>query len=596
MIRALGILLLAIGGIVCAATPNPPVVAHSMHLTLHTDTHILVGIDTIRVKEGSVDFLLSKSCEVFANQIVGKKLVPLPVVPALEKMKPESDDEKQWLEDAQLFRVEGDQTVVVTWRGTFNDSSSNTLFSREQVADVPNGVISKTGVFLSTSALYYPYTPESIQEFTVTITTPPGWTPVTTGLRKKMGLASEKYVQWSFGGPWQIDALTVAAGEFVVRQTDTLGIVVETCFSPARDSLSATYLSAVKKYLARYSNQFGTYPWPSFSVVEAFFPAGYGLPGFTFLGSEVIALPFIVSTSLGHEVLHNWWGNGVYVPSNGGNWCEGLTTYGADWAYKADKSEKDAAEYRRGLIKDFASYVNDGNDFALRNFTSRSSGATRAVGYGKCAFLFHSLEREIGKDAFLSGLQLFFNQNKYRYAGWQEMEQCFAQTSNRDLKAFFSEWLDKTGAPVVTSADPEFNVWRQPLPGEIPPSLSDLYGANRVLCIQPSTGNASLDSAFRKLAEAMFDTTLRWIEKRPDDDGKQPYVILGMNIPESSRAPAAGNSAAYVRGTSEGRLIGCFTASDEKGVAFLIRKAPHYGKYTYIEFDPSGKNIIKEMK
>ena len=54
------------------------------------------------------------------------------------------------------------------------------------------------------------------------------------------------------------------------------------------------------------------------------------MPSFTLLGSQVIRLPFILASSYPHEILHNWWGNSVFVDYESGNWCEGLTAYMAD--------------------------------------------------------------------------------------------------------------------------------------------------------------------------------------------------------------------------------------------------------------------------
>jgi len=64
-----------------------------------------------------------------------------------------------------------------------------------------------------------------------------------------------------------------------------------------------------------------------------FFPTGFGFSSYTLLGSSVLRLPFILSTSLGHEIAHCWWGNGVYVDYESGNWSEGLTTYVSDYLY-----------------------------------------------------------------------------------------------------------------------------------------------------------------------------------------------------------------------------------------------------------------------
>ena len=58
----------------------------------------------------------------------------------------------------------------------------------------------------------------------------------------------------------------------------------------------------------------------------------------------MLRLPFIRASSLGHEVLHNWWGNGVLVDYARGNWSEGLTTFMADYAYKSEESAAAARE------------------------------------------------------------------------------------------------------------------------------------------------------------------------------------------------------------------------------------------------------------
>ena len=87
-----------------------------------------------------------------------------------------------------------------------------------------------------------------------------------------------------------------------------------------------------------YEKYTGKYPFRRFSVVENFLPAGYSFPTFTLLGKDIVKMPFIVDTSLGHEVLHQWFGNLVYNPDKGGNWSEGLTTYVADHLYKENAS------------------------------------------------------------------------------------------------------------------------------------------------------------------------------------------------------------------------------------------------------------------
>ena len=126
----------------------------------------------------------------------------------------------------------------------------------------------------------------------------------------------------------------LVAGRYKVTSTKHDGIDIYAYFFPEEQGLVETYINATKRYLDMYQKLLGNYPYGKFAIVENFFQTGYGMPSFTLLGSLVVKLPFIVDTSLGHEILHNWWGNSVFVDESQGNWCEGLTAYMADYYYK----------------------------------------------------------------------------------------------------------------------------------------------------------------------------------------------------------------------------------------------------------------------
>ena len=67
------------------------------------------------------------------------------------------------------------------------------------------------------------------------------------------------------------------------------------------------------QYLEMYRQLIGPYPFAKFALVENFWETGYGMPSFTLLGPQVIRFPFILHSSYPHEILHNWWGNSVFV-------------------------------------------------------------------------------------------------------------------------------------------------------------------------------------------------------------------------------------------------------------------------------------------
>ena len=154
------------------------------------------------------------------------------------------------------------------------------------------------------------------------------------------------------------------------------------------------------------------------------------MPSFTLLGPTVIKLEFIVHSSYPHEILHNWWGNGVFVNSEKGNWCEGLTAYLADHLVQEQRGA--GSEYRRSTLQKYRDYVHDGRDFPLTEFRERHSAATEAVGYGKALMMDHMLRRRIGDDVF-------------RRAGWILSQSPWSARSWDDVRAV----RDRAGAVCV---------------------------------------------------------------------------------------------------------------------------------------------------
>ncbi len=215
--------------------------------------------------------------------------------------------------------------------------------------------------------------------------------------------------------------------------------------------LAAGYLDDTRRYIELYSAQIGAYPFSEFSIVASPLPTGFGMATLTYIGADVLKLPFIRASSLGHEVLHNWWGNGVAIDDASGNWSEGLTTFMADYAYKERQSEGAARQMRIAWLRDYAAMPLS-SEQPLAEFRSRAHGAAAALGYGKSAMLFLMLRDEIGADAFQRAVRLFWGQHRFQVASWDDLRQAFEQASGRQLNLFFAQWLNRVGAPEVKIA------------------------------------------------------------------------------------------------------------------------------------------------
>jgi aminopeptidase N len=243
--------------------------------------------------------------------------------------------------------------------------------------------------------------------------------------------------------------LTLVAGPYRIKQRQAGPATVYTFFGSDHAALADSYLATAVADLKLYRDLFGPYPYPKFAVVENFFPTGYGFPSWTLLGSTIVPLPFIVTTSLGHEIAHNWWGTGVRVDYRHGNWSEGLATYVADYLFKEQTSQEAAREYRLKLLRDYATLVPPGGGYPLADFTSRRSKLDQAIGYGKSAMVFHMARRRVGEDNFWGGLRRLAAEKMFQTATWTDFARAFDPDGSFGMNGFFRQWVERAGAPVL---------------------------------------------------------------------------------------------------------------------------------------------------
>jgi aminopeptidase N len=338
--------------------------------------------------------------------------------------------------------------LLVRYEGAMPPVASAGDFSHQYNLAMEPAIISTEGAFLGEECSWYPRGCGGIQSLRLEVDVPTGWESVSLGdWTARIPFPDRVSSVWEAHHP--VPGLTLVAGPYQVAHLRWQDVSVYTFFYESEVDLAQTYLGAAVGRLALYDRMLGSYPYTKFAVVENFLPTGYAMPSFTLLGGGVLRLPFIPHISLGHEVLHNWWGNGVFVSDNGGNWCEGLTTYLADYWYEEMEDESAARRYRRQILLDYANYVGEDDVMPLTDFIGRTTPSTRVIGYGKAAMLFHMLRSMLGEETFFTGLRAFYREYLWREASWSNLCQVFSEASGQNLDWFHSQWVERAGAPVL---------------------------------------------------------------------------------------------------------------------------------------------------
>ncbi len=428
------LLVLVVNAYVCPAAEGNA--RHYLQVELFPEKQTLQAVDQITIEKSPgdrLDFKLSRRAEQI-EVTVNRKFRKF-------------DFENGRLQ-VGLTAGEINQKIQINIRYTaiFDDPAPIRPLNADNPGYGVSATISERGSFLLAGSGWYPQWVAGHSSYTLKVIAPEGMLAVTAGQSKGHKTRNGKTESsWLISDP--VRGLSLSVGAYILREKKVGSITAATYFFPETDHLAESYLTATAHYLAFYQDLFGPYPFQKFAVVENFFPTGFGFPSYTLIGGTVLRLPFIVRTSLGHEIAHCWWGNGVLVDYEGGNWSEALTTYVADYHHTAMKSEEDARGYRLQILRNYATLVKPARDFALKQFQSRYDPITKTIGYDKGAMVFHMLRRQVGDQAFWGALGDLYRDRLFKATSWTDIQKAFEARGRQSLKNFFDQWVFHKGAP-----------------------------------------------------------------------------------------------------------------------------------------------------
>jgi len=540
------------------------------------------------------------------------------------------------------------------------------------------GLIDERGTYLAGATFWVPAIDNTLLSFDLTVSLPETWDAVSQGRRTRHVIEKQRRVtRWA--SPHPMEEVFLIAAPFHEYSFQAGSVAAMAFLRSGDENLANKYLETTAQYLEMYRQLIGPFPFSKFALVENFWETGYGMPSFTLLGEKVIRFPFILHSSYPHELLHNWWGNSVFVDFDGGNWCEGITAYMADHLIKEQRGQ--GADYRRATLQRYTDYVNPENDFPVAQFISRTDAATEAVGYGKALMMYEMLRQDLGDENFKKVFQQLNREFGSKKVNFDDIRRIADSVGGQSYQPFFDQWIHRTGAPTLRLShaavsrsnagytlsfdlsqvqdedpfalsvpafvyfkheikevvlaldsrqkqftlsfdeaplrldiDPQFKVMRRLDALEIPPALSKVFGAESILIVLPQKAPAELIAGYEKLAQTWAkDPTKEITVKRDAEIAQLPrdaaLWVLGQEnrfAAEVQRAAAdydlsmtessmrfgkttlnrADNAMVMaVRHPENPRAVMAWlTLHNAAAVDGLLRKLPHYGKYSYLAF------------
>ncbi|HLN54526.1 MAG TPA: M1 family metallopeptidase [Bacteroidales bacterium] len=295
----------------------------------------------------------------------------------------------------------------------------------------------------------HPYDKASVS---FTITAPDHYSIVANGLlmSETIPAAGLKCTKWQENVPLPVKVMAFGAADFAVLDTAKVdGIPVSSwVFTENMKEGFYDYSVAVKP-LGYYIWNIGDYPYGKLANVQS--KTIYG-------GLENASAIFYAERSvtgkgraeglIAHEIAHQWFGDNVTENDWHHVWLsEGFATYLTSMYFEHTRGEEalknDLDSTRSRLIRYYRKNrkpVIDTTETDLMNLLNMNT-------YQKGAWVLHMLRNDIGDDAFMKGLRLFYERYSNSNVLTEDFKNVIEEVSGKQLDGFFHQWLLTPGHP-----------------------------------------------------------------------------------------------------------------------------------------------------
>lgn len=294
---------------------------------------------------------------------------------------------------------------------------------------------------------------------TIQFSVPPGYKTLAVG---KLISSAEETEKGTFR--FRVDmpsTLSFSIARYVVNRLDG-SIPVSVYVLQPRPRVEE-YMKGSAKILNALVQEFGPYPYPEFAIVEI--PpdvdvgfTGANADGFIMTIGETLDGSFNAA-HFGHEISHSWWGTTVQrtrTPRGYYMMDEAMSQFGSLRAVELVEGSEAAEQYRRTGYPGFSdeycgsTYLMrtaSGFDHALANLPSDTGFMNLRLADSKGMLVWDMLSQTVGRKLFSRILTDITREYATKRLGWDEFLNAIEKGSGQNLKWFYEQWFERTGAP-----------------------------------------------------------------------------------------------------------------------------------------------------
>lgn len=289
-------------------------------------------------------------------------------------------------------------------------------------------------------------------QFTIELRLPPGWDALGSGDWQQLDEEGRHY-----RGTTQADIppslVAFAAGPFArVPEAGDPRLVAHYVF-PQDAEAAAEVLIHHAAWMETMESTFGPYQYAKYTTAQI--PTRWGgveYPGNVWLSQTIFRGRDRGLGTLAHEFAHMWFGDAVGYADWQDAWLsEGFASYFGPWLQE-NIGGTPVGEHMRGT-RDRWRRSKRAHAMPIRwtgwGEPDRMFGVASPNTYSKGALVLHMLRHEVGDDAFFDGIKAWYLAHLNQGVDSASLQAALEATAGRELAWFFSQWLDRPGAPVL---------------------------------------------------------------------------------------------------------------------------------------------------
>jgi hypothetical protein len=281
--------------------------------------------------------------------------------------------------------------------------------------------------------------------YDVSLTLPSDLVLATTGsVVRETPEAGGRQVYHIQGGPLR-EFAWLASSDYALEETTAQGVTVRSFYLPGDETAGKGALNSAAAALRAYVENFGSYPFPEMTVIEApleFY--GMEFPGLNLIGVALYRdRRAQLEDRVVHEIAHQWWYAQVGNDQVNTPWLdEGLAEYSMATYYHTVYGEAQANTLinQRWLVP-YQSAVDNHFDAIVNQPSAAFGQEYEIMVYAKAALFFDAVRKELGDDVFYSVLQEYLRRYRWRIATPDDFLSVAKAVSGQDLDTLYNRWI-----------------------------------------------------------------------------------------------------------------------------------------------------------